>query len=95
MQITPELVDYVAALARIRLSEQERLGAQRDLGRILDYVGTLEALDTDGVTPMSHAFPVRNVFREDIVTPSTPRADILKNAPQQKDGCFLVPKTVE
>lgn len=95
MQITPELVDYVAALARLRLSEQERLAAQRDLSRILDYVGTLEALDTDGITPMSHAFPVQNVFREDVITPSMPRADILRNAPQQKDGCFLVPKTVE
>lgn len=95
MQITPELVDYVAALARLRLSEEERLGAQRDLGRILGYVGKLEELDTEGVTPMSHAFPVQNVFREDVALPSMARDDVLKNAPQQKDGCFLVPKTVE
>ena len=95
MQITPELVDYVAALARLRLSEEERLDAQRDLGRILGYVGKLEELDTEGVTPMSHAFPVQNVFREDVALPSMAREDVLKNAPQQKDGCFLVPKTVE
>ena len=62
---------------------------------MLDYVDKLNELDTDGVEPMSHVFPVNNVFREDIVTNGDDREEILKNAPERKDGAFVVPKTVE
>ena len=55
----------------------------------------LNTLDTDGIEPMSHAFPVRNVFRKDEVVPSVDRELILQNAPAKKDGSFKVPKTVE
>ena len=95
MKITPELVDYVAALARLRLDGEARAEAQRDLARILDYVDTLGELDTGGVEPLSHAQPLQNVFREDIPTPSLSREDVLKNAPDTKDGCFLAPQTFE
>jgi aspartyl-tRNA(Asn)/glutamyl-tRNA(Gln) amidotransferase subunit C len=44
---------------------------------------------------MSHAFPVKNVFREDVVMPSTDREIITSNAPNSKDGCFVVPRTFE
>lgn len=95
MDITPELAKYAAALARLRLNEEECGEAQRDLARILDYVDTLRELDTGGVEPMSHALPIQNVFREDAPTPSLSREDVLKNAPGTKDGCFLVPQTFE
>ena len=95
MDITPKLVDSVAALARLRLSDEEREEAQRDLARILDYVDTLRELDTDGAEPISHAFPLQNVFRADAPAPSLSREDVLKNAPGTKDGCFLVPQTFE
>ena len=95
MDITPELVDSVAALARLRLSEEEREEAQRDLARILDYVDTLRELDTDGAEPMSHVLPLQNVFRADAPAPSLSREDVLKNAPGTKDGCFLAPQTFE
>ena len=55
----------------------------------------LGELDTEGVEPMSHVFPVKNVFREDQVTNGDTREEILKNAPDQKEGAFKVPKTVE
>ena len=95
MHIDEPLVDYVAQLAMLKLSDEEKIKAAADLGRILSYVDTLSALDTTGVEPMSHAFPVFNVFREDDVAPSMDREDILQNAPAKKDGCFLVPRTVE
>ena len=69
--------------------------AAADLSRMIGYVDQLAELDTDGVEPMSHVFPLVNVFREDEVKPSMARELILQNAPKQKDGCFLVPKTVE
>lgn len=95
MQITDELVAYVAELAHLKLDEGQREQAKRDLARMIGYVDQLSALDTDGVEPMSHVFPVVNVFREDEVRESMDRALLLQNAPAQKDGCFLVPKTVE
>lgn len=95
MQITRELIDYVADLSRLRLTEEEKDKAEKDLGSILTYIDKLNELDTVGVEPMSHAFPVKNVFREDEVKPSEDREVLLQNAPVQQDGCFKVPKTVE
>ena len=60
-----------------------------------DYIDKLNELDTSGVEPMSHVFPVHNVFREDVVVNGDIRETILANAPQEKDGSFVVPKTVE
>ena len=62
------------------------------MGRMLDYIDKLGELDTEGVEPMSHVFPVQNVFREDIVTNSDTREQLLANAPEQKDGMFMVPR---
>lgn len=93
--ISDETVDYVAILAKLDLSPQEKEEARRDMGRMLDYIDKLNKLDTTGVEPMSHVFPVNNVFREDIVTNADRRDAILANAPQKKDGAFKVPKTVE
>lgn len=93
--ISDETIDYVAILAKLFLSDEEREAAKKDMGRMLDYIGQLNGLDTDGVEPMSHVFPVSNVFREDVVMNLNDRDNILKNAPEQKDGAFKVPKTVE
>ena len=65
------------------------------MGRMLDYIDMLNQLDTEGVEPMSHVFPVHNVFREDVVTNGDDRENMLANAPEQRDGAFVVPRTVE
>ena len=65
------------------------------MGRMLDYIDKLGELDTSDVEPMSHVFPVQNVFREDVVTNGDEREQLLSNAPQEKDGMFVVPKTFE
>lgn len=95
MQITEQIIAYVSALAKLSLSEEEKERAKKDLGDILGYMETMNELDTEGIEPMSHAFPIKNVFREDIVKNEDDRENLLANAPQQKDGCFVVPKTVE
>ncbi|HWT76648.1 MAG TPA: Asp-tRNA(Asn)/Glu-tRNA(Gln) amidotransferase subunit GatC [Mobilitalea sp.] len=95
MKITEETVKYVAALAKLSVSEEEKQKIAVDLDRILDYIETMNGLDTEGIEPMSHVLPVKNVFREDVVTNTDNREQLLKNAPKQKDGCFAVPKTVE
>ena len=91
--ISDETIEYVGILAKLELSEQEKEKAKSDMGRMLDYIDKLGELDTSGVEPMSHVFPVENVFREDVVTNTDTREDLLKNAPQQKDGMFMVPST--
>ena len=68
--------------------------AKKDMSDMLDYIDMLGELDTSNVEPMSHAFPVFNVFREDVVTNGDGSEETLANAPEQKNGAFKVPKTV-
>ena len=93
--ITEETIEYVGILAKLELSPQEKEQAKKDMSSMLDYIDKLNELDTQGVEPMSHVFPVNNVFREDIVINSDDRENIIANAPAQKNYCFKVPKTVE
>ena len=95
MKIDDKLVAYVAELAHLKLDDEQNRQAADDLSKMIGYVDKLAELDTEGVEPMSHAFPVTNVFREDEVRESMAREQVLANAPAVKDGCFLVPKTVE
>ena len=78
---------------QLELSAEEKEQAKKDLAEMLDYIDQLGELDTTGVEPMSHVFPVNNVFREDVVTNGDDRDNILKNAPEEKDGMFVVPNT--
>lgn len=95
MIITDETIDYVGILAKLELSEEEKEQAKKDMSNMLDYVGKLDELDTSNVEAMSHAFTVNNVFREDVVINGDDRENLLKNAPEQKDGCYKVPKTFD
>lgn len=95
MTITDETIDYVGILAKLELSDEEKERAKQDMTNMLDYVSKLNELDTENVEAMSHAFPVKNVFREDVVTNTDDREQLLKNAPEQKDGCYKVPKTFD
>lgn len=95
MQIDKDLVMYLEKLGRIELSEAQRTATEKDLQDILTYIDTLNELDTDGVEPASHSFPIANVMREDEVTNAAKPQAILQNAPNSRDGCFVVPKTVE
>ena len=93
--ISDETIEYVGILAKLELSEEEKEQAKKDMANMLDYIDTLNELDTEGVEPMSHVFPINNVFREDVVTNGDDREEILSNAPESKDGAFVVPKTVD
>jgi aspartyl-tRNA(Asn)/glutamyl-tRNA(Gln) amidotransferase subunit C len=95
MEITMDLIMYLEELGRIRLTDEEKQKTLIDLKSILTYMDKLNELDTSSVEPLSHAFPITNVYREDEVTNGNLRDAILANAPAQKDGCFKVPKTVE
>ena len=85
------ILGCVYAVTSDPIKEAEQ--AKTDMGKMLDYIDKLGELDTSNVEPMSHAFKVQNVFREDEVINGDDRENILKNAPEEKDGMFVVPKT--
>ena len=94
-QITDETIEYVGILAKLELDEAEKEAAKKDMGSMLDYIDKLNELDTTGIEPMSHVFPVQNVFREDVVTNGDESEKTLKNAPGEKDNMFMVPRTFD
>lgn len=94
-RISDETIEYVGILAKLELSGEEREQAKEDMEKMLAYFDKLNELDTNGVEPMSHAFPVQNVFREDVVENGDDRENMLRNAPEKKDGAYMVPKTFD
>ena len=92
--ISDETMEYVGILAKLELSPEEAEAAKKDMADMLDYIDKLEELDTTGIEPMSHVFPVNNVFRDDVVTNGDGSEATLANAPVKKDGGFKVPKTI-
>ena len=95
MKITTELVDYISELSRLELEAGEKRDMTAQLEQIVAYMDVLNQLDTTGVEPMSHVFPVKNVLREDEVVPSQERAELLAGSPAPDKEAFLVPKAVE
>jgi len=93
-KISREEVRHVADLARLELSEQEELRMTEQMNQILGYMDQLNELNTEGVSPTTHAIELRNVFREDEVRESLPREQALANAPQSDGVNFLVPKVI-
>lgn len=92
-RISDEMIEYVGILTKLELSGEEREQVREDISRMLTYIDKLDELDTAGVEPMCHIFPVRNVFRDDVVTNGDESEELLRNAPCRKDNMFVVPKT--
>jgi len=88
-------IAYVANLARLALTEKEKKQLGKQLNDILDYINKLNKVDTKNVEPTSHALPLQNVEREDIVKPSLLVDEVLKNAPSKEGNFFKVPKVIE
>jgi aspartyl-tRNA(Asn)/glutamyl-tRNA(Gln) amidotransferase subunit C len=94
-KITIKQVEHVANLARLRFDEEEKKKLAEHLGEILEYINQLNKLNTDDVEPTSHAIPVKNVVREDVIKRSFTQEEALANAPSPVDGLFEVPKIIE
>jgi len=88
-------IEKVARLARLALSDEEKVTFGEQLDQILTYVEQLGRLNTEGIEPTSHAIPVSNVFREDETRPSFPREDVLQIGPNTEGGYFRVPRIIE
>ncbi|MGA1863824.1 MAG: Asp-tRNA(Asn)/Glu-tRNA(Gln) amidotransferase subunit GatC [bacterium] len=95
MKITKEQVEYVANLAKLDISAEEKEIFTKQLDSILSYMDKLNQLDTRDIDPTSHVLPIKNIFREDEVKSSLPLEKALANAPDRKDGFFRVPRVIE
>jgi aspartyl-tRNA(Asn)/glutamyl-tRNA(Gln) amidotransferase subunit C len=95
MKIDDKLIDYLAELSRLELSDGEKSARRDDLSDILDYMEKLNELDTEGLPEMTHPFPAVNRFRDDVVTNGDRHSEMLANAPGIKGDYFKVFKTVE
>jgi aspartyl-tRNA(Asn)/glutamyl-tRNA(Gln) amidotransferase subunit C len=94
-RITREDVERTAELARLSLSDDEIEAMTQDLDRILDHVDQLQALDTEGIEPTAHAFPLATPLREDKAQPGIDPDLALANAPLREASAFVVPKVIE
>jgi aspartyl-tRNA(Asn)/glutamyl-tRNA(Gln) amidotransferase subunit C len=94
MKITKEEIAHVAKLARLSLDEDSITLFTKQVGDILAYMDKLNRLNTEGVSPTSHAISIANAFREDEVRPSISNESALSNAPAKEDTMFVVPKVI-
>lgn len=95
MSLSSDDVAKIAHLARLAVEPDETESLSHDLSNILDLVEQMEAVDTDGVTPMAHPLEMSQRLRVDTVTESNQRELFQSNAPQAEAGLFLVPKVIE
>lgn len=94
-QLDAATVQHIAKLARIELDDTHTPTIQKELSSILDMVEQMQAVDTDGIQPMSHPMDATQRLRTDEVTEPNQRDALMANAPEQQDGLFIVPKVVE
>lgn len=92
---SPIDIEYLARLARLDLSEEEKQTLAPQLEEIIAFVDQLQAVDVEGVEPTAHGNPRFNVWREDRATPPMDRDKLLQNAPAQREGQVVVPKVIE
>lgn len=96
MAQVPDLdLDQVARLARIALTPEEKARFSAQIGDVISYIALLKEVDVTGVEPTAHAFPVHNVWAEDVAQPGLPVEAALRNAPARRENLIAVPKVVE
>lgn len=95
MKLTKKDVDNVAVLSRLSIPADQKTQYMQEIDNFLEYGEVLQQVDTEGIEPMAHVLPLRNVFRDDTVQPSLERQQALSNAPEQEDGYFVVPQIIE
>jgi aspartyl-tRNA(Asn)/glutamyl-tRNA(Gln) amidotransferase subunit C len=89
--ISPDDVSKIARLARLDLDSDELARFTAQLAGIVEHFHDIDALDLSGVEPMTQAFEMVNVLREDVVRPCVDRDEVLANAPASAEGRFAVP----
>jgi aspartyl-tRNA(Asn)/glutamyl-tRNA(Gln) amidotransferase subunit C len=95
MSLTLAEVEHIAELARLSLTDAEKILYRDQLSAILDYAAILQQNDTSTISPTATVLPLRNVMRPDEVEPSMSSEDVLANASDVEEGCFRVRAILE
>ncbi|MFA6287370.1 MAG: Asp-tRNA(Asn)/Glu-tRNA(Gln) amidotransferase subunit GatC [Opitutaceae bacterium] len=88
-------IDRIANLARLALTPEEKVKFSAQLADVLTNIEKLKQVDVTGVEPTAHAFPIYNVWADDVAKPGLSVEDALRNAPEKRDNMIVVPKVVE
>ncbi len=88
-------IEHVDLLARLKLRDGEKELFSKQVGNIIEYIDKLNELDTTNVEPIAHILPMKNVFREDKLSPSLSQDRALQNAPDRSNSFYRVPKIIE
>lgn len=94
MALSESEVRHVAMLARLALTDEQVETLRDELNSILGHIDTIQQLDLEDVRPMTHAIPIVNETRPDVVRPGLSRQDALLNAPDAEAGAFRIPRIV-
>lgn len=94
MDVTEETIQYIASLAKLEFSEEEKEVFAEQLDRIVEMVEKLDQLDTTDIPGTYHGIALENIYREDVAEKSTKREALLDNAPSVKDGMIEVPAMI-
>ena len=95
MEVTSEMIDRIANLARLKFFEEEKIALTTDLERMIEFVEKLKEVDTTGVEPLLHITDAVNVLREDEVKQTISKKEALLNAPVTDGNFFKVPKVIK
>ena len=95
MQVTAELIDNLANLARLQFDEGEKAEIKNDLQRMIAFIEKLQEVDTTGVEPLLHMTDAMNRYREDEIQGSMQKETALANAPSANNDYFKVPKVIK
>ena len=95
MGVTIEEVEKIAKLAKLKFKEDEIEKFTKQMNDILEYMEQLNEINTDDIEPLYHVIEVGNVLRKDDVKQSSPKEEILKNAPVKSNDFILVPKIIQ
>ncbi len=94
-KIDKQEVKRIADLSMLSFTDEESDEMCVHLRKVLEYFETLDGVDVSDVPATAHILSVVNVLRDDVIMPSTDNAELLKNAPETKDGAYVVPRVVE
>lgn len=95
MELTKEIIDQLAILARLEFNEGETFQIRNDLARMITFVEKLQELDTTGVEPLLHMTDMVDIVREDRILGSMERVAAMKLAPDADEQYFFVPKVIK
>jgi aspartyl-tRNA(Asn)/glutamyl-tRNA(Gln) amidotransferase subunit C len=95
MQITDEIVDHIAHLARLQFDGEKKEAIKADMERIISFMDILSEVPTENVEPLIFMSDEINVLREDIPAVTVTQKEALKNAPKADSDYFRIPKVLD